>query len=142
MRKAITVDNSVWRWLVIVILLAHGIGHIIGLLESWTSIPAGFTNQPWILSDTVTIESAVGRVFGLLWLAAMIAFLGAGIGLFTHQEWWRIMTVGAAVISLVAILPWWNTVTPEARLGAIGIDLAFLVALLPLWGESLAHSIQ
>jgi hypothetical protein len=135
-------DQTLWRWLMIVLLLAHGVGHIIGFLEAWTGVPAGFTNQPWVLSDSVTIESALGRAFGLLWLVAMIGFVGAGIGLFTHQEWWRVMTTAAAVISLVAILPWWNTVTPGARWGAILVDLILLVALAPTWGTVIAHRIQ
>lgn len=135
-------DSSVLRWAIIVVLLAHGIGHIMGFLESWTTIPMGFTNQPWLLSNSVTIESAVGRAFGLLWLVAMIAFLGAVFGLFAHQEWWRTLAIAAAFISLMAILPWWNTVTAGARWGAVLVDAAILLALLPTWGEQIARSIR
>lgn len=134
-------DIGVVRWLIIVVLLAHGIGHIMGFLESWTSIPAGFTDQPWVLSSGVTIESTVGRVFGLLWLAAMTAFVGAVIGLFTHQEWWRSLAIAAAFLSLLAILPWWNTVTAGARVGAVLVDIVVIVALLPGWGAQIAQSV-
>jgi hypothetical protein len=135
-------DSNILRWAIIVVLLAHGIGHIMGFLESWTTIPMGFTNQPWLLSNSVTIESAAGRAFGLLWLVAMIAFLGAVFGLVTHQEWWRTLAIAAAFISLMAILPWWNTVTAGARWGALLVDAAILLALLPTWGEQIARSIR
>jgi cytochrome c biogenesis protein CcdA len=135
-------DSNILRWVIIVVLLAHGIGHIMGFLEAWTTIPAGFTNQPWLLSDSVTIESAIGRVFGLLWLAAMIAFLGALFGLYTHQEWWRTLAIAAALISLIAIVPWWNTVTAGARFGAVLVDVLIILALFPTWGEQIVRSIE
>ena len=135
-------DNIFLRWEIIIVLLAHGIGHILGFLEAWTSIPAGFNNQPWVLSNTVTIESPIGRAFGLLWLIALIAFLGAVFGLLGHQEWWRSLAVMAAFTSLIAILPWWNTVTPSARFGAVVVDIVVIVALLPAWGAEIAHRLQ
>jgi hypothetical protein len=135
-------DGGILRWVVIVVLLAHGIGHILGFLESWTSIPAGFTNQPWLLSSGVTMESGVGRAFGLLWLVAMIAFIGAALGLLTGQEWWRTLAIAGAFISLFAILPWWNTINSGARIGAVAVDVAILIALFPSWGEQIARTLQ
>jgi cytochrome c biogenesis protein CcdA len=135
-------DNNTLRWVIIIVLLAHGIGHIMGFLESWTSISAGFTNQPWILSNNVTIESVVGRAFGLLWLVAMIGFLGAVFGLFAHHEWWRTLAIASAFISLVAILPWWNTVTSGARFGAVLVDVITILTLLPAWGEQIVRNIR
>jgi hypothetical protein len=108
-------DNNFLRWIVVLVLLAHGVGHILGFLESWTALSTSFSNQPWLLSDGVTIDSPVGRAFGLLWLVVMLAFLGAAFGLLGHQGWWRSLAVVAAFISLVAILPWWNTVTSGAH---------------------------
>jgi cytochrome c biogenesis protein CcdA len=136
------VDNNFLRWLIIIILLAHGVGHILGFLQSWTSVSAGFANQPWVLSDGVTFDSAVGRMFGLLWLTAMGAFLGAVFGLLGHQDWWRTLAIIAAFISLVAILPWWNTVTGGVRIGAVLADILIIAVLLPGWGGEIARSIQ
>jgi hypothetical protein len=135
-------ETSTLRWIVLVVLLAHGIGHILGFLESWTNIPAGFTEQPWLLSSGVTMEGNVGRAFGLLWLVALVAFLGAVFGLYTHQEWWRTLALAAAFISLFAILPWWNSVTAGARIRAVLVDLAVIVALLPGWGAQIAESLR
>ena len=135
-------DNNFLRWVTALVLLGHGIGHILGFLASWTSVPAGFADQPWVLSTDVTIDSPVGRAFGLLWLIAMLAFLGAAFGLLGHQDWWRILTVAAAFISLIAILPWWNSITAEVRSAAILADLLIIAALLPSWGDEFVRSIQ
>lgn len=133
--------DNILRWVVIIVLLAHGIGHIMGFLAAWTTVPMGFTDRPWLFSDTITVESAVGRAFGLLWLVAMIAFLGAAFGLIGHQVWWRPLLIAAAVISLAAILPWWNTVTAGPRFGAVLVDLVILIALLPPWGLQIEQAI-
>ena len=128
-------DNNLLRWVVILVLVAHGIGHIMGFMAAWTSVPMGFADRPWLLSDSVTIESAVGRVFGLLWLVALAAFLVGIYGLVGHQEWARTL-----LISLVAILPWWNTVTAGARVGATLVDVVVLVALLTPLGQPILQA--
>ena len=113
-------------------LLIHGLAHIGGFLASWTSNQAGFSDRPWILSSRGTLDSAVGRVFGILWLVAMVAFVIAGLGLLFSQPWWPSVAVPAAVLSLVVILPWWNTVPPGAKVGAAFDLLVLLVLLSPL----------
>lgn len=133
-------DNLV-RIGIIAVLILHGIGHIMGFLESWTSIPAGFTDAPWILSNAVTIESTVGRVWGIIWLVAGAAFVVAGVGLINHQDWWRTLVIAAAFISLIAIVPWFNTVPAGAKFGAVLVDLVVIFGLLPPWGEQVMRSI-
>ncbi len=133
-------DNLI-RLGIIAVLIMHGLGHIMGFLESWTNIPAGFSEAPWILSDTITVESAVGRVWGIIWLVAGAAFVVAGIGLVNHQDWWRMLVIAAAFISLIAILPWFNTVPPGAKFGGVLVDLVVIVGLLPPWGQQIAQAI-
>lgn len=134
-------DNNLLRWVVAIVLLAHGVGHIMGFMASWTYVPMGFTDRPWLLSDAVTVHSIVGRVFGLLWLVAMGAFLVGVYGLIGHQTWWRPLLIAAALISLFVILPWWNTVTPGSKIGAAVVDVVVLIALLPPWGEQVAQTL-
>ncbi|MBZ0299384.1 MAG: hypothetical protein K8J31_06580 [Anaerolineae bacterium] len=135
-------DNNLVRWAILIVLLAHGVGHVMGFLAAWTNVPMGFTDRPWVLSSTVTLESAVGRAFGLLWLVALVAFLGGVYGLIGHQDWARTLLIAAAFISLVAILPWWNTVTAGSRLGAVLVDVVVIAALLPPWGVQIVQSLS
>lgn len=96
-------------------LIFHGVGHVMGFLASWTSIPQGFTDKAWVFSHGITIKSHIGRAFGLLWLAAMACSIGAGIALILDTNGWDILAVWGAVFSLVVMLPWWNTITSGAR---------------------------
>ncbi|RIK48122.1 MAG: hypothetical protein DCC57_13645 [Chloroflexi bacterium] len=113
------------RWLMVIILIGHGIGHATGFLNAWTTLPTGFSSAPWIFGGDLTTTSAVGKAWGLLWLLALIGFVGAGLGLWFRQPWWLPMASAAAAISLVAVVPWWNTVVMGARVGAL-VDVAIL----------------
>lgn len=120
------------RWLLAAPLILHGIAHISGFISSWTSNLAGFVERPWILSSTVTLRDPLGRAFGLLWLVALISLVGAGVGLISGQDWWPSLTVIGAILSLVVILPWWNTVPPGAKVGAAFNLLVIILLLLPV----------
>jgi hypothetical protein len=130
------------RLIIALVLILHGIGHTMGFFASWTSVPMGFRDQPWLLSSDITIASPVGRAFGLLWLVAMIGFVGAGLGLIFNNEWWKPLTIASSVISLIVIVPWWNTVATGAQLGASLVDIIAIVVLsLPI-GDSLIESLR
>lgn len=134
--------NGLLRWVIVVVLLAHGIGHVMGVLEAWTSIEAGFAERPWLFSDVVTIQSGVGRAFSLLWLVAMIGFVAAGIGLATGQPWWTTLAIVSAVISLVAVVPWFGVMPVGSAIGAILVDVAVIVTLVPNWGEQITRALS
>jgi hypothetical protein len=120
-----------------IVLLGHGIGHVMGLLASWTNLPMGFTESPAIFSPQIHIQSPIGKTFGILYLITMVAFVGAGIGLFTEQSWWTTLAVAASVLSLIAIIPWWNTFTPGSKQAAVLVDLIVIAALLGPWKDEL-----
>jgi hypothetical protein len=126
-----------WRFFFAAPLLMHGLAHISGLLASWTGVDAGYSSKPWLFSQSVYLDSAVGRIFGLLWLMAMLGLVGSAFGLVFRQDWWLPLAVAASVMSLVVILPWWNTVPSGAKFGAF-FDLLVIAALLsPLQGKLL-----
>jgi hypothetical protein len=127
---------------VVFILLAHGIGHVMGFLESWANLPVGFLNRPSIFSEALTFDNGVGRAFGILWLIAMLGFVGAALGLVGGHSGWRDLAIIAAVVSLVVIIPWWNTVTPGARFGAVLTDILILAALLLPWHEQVLNALR
>ncbi|HEY42686.1 MAG TPA: hypothetical protein G4O11_01765 [Anaerolineae bacterium] len=112
-------------------LILHGIAHVSGFMSSWTSNPAGFSKRPWIFSSGLTLSDPLGHAFGLLWLATMASLVGAGLGLSFRQDWWPTLTMVGAVLSLVVILPWWNTVPPGAKFGAAFDLLVIILLILP-----------
>jgi hypothetical protein len=117
------------RYVVLLVLLAHGISHMAGFLATWTDAPLGF-NAP------------ISRAFGLLWLVALVAFLGAAFGLLQRRAWWRGLAINAAAISLIAIIPAWFSVTPVVRFPAVLIDLVIFVALIPRWGDRVSAELM
>ncbi len=130
------------RVLVIGLLLMHGAGHIMGFLAAWTPVPVGFSDRPWIFSEGVTMASPVGRAFSLLWLVAMVATVGAGLGLVFQQEWWKPLAVASAAVSLVAFIPWWNAAPSGSVWGAVLVDLLLIAALAFPWGEQVARALE
>jgi hypothetical protein len=118
--------------------LPHGLAHLSGFLASWTRAGAGYTDKPWIFSENVQLQSWVGRIFGILWVVAMVGLVGTGVGIITRQAWWPSLAIAASAISLVVILPWWNTVPPGAKVGA-AFDLLVIAVLLSPLQERLAQ---
>ncbi|MBL8165973.1 MAG: hypothetical protein JNJ61_28575 [Anaerolineae bacterium] len=129
------------RLALVVILLFHGVGHVIGLAAAWTSVPVGITDAPWIFSADYTIQSNVGRLFGLGWLLSLLLFLAALYRLVIREPDWRGFALLAAGLSLIVIVPWWNAMPVVSLVGAIVVDLVLFVVLLPPWGRQLAEDL-
>jgi hypothetical protein len=130
-----------WKYLFAFLLIMHGLAHITGPLGFWSSGPQAFAEKPWLFSRDLTPGSTMGQGFGLLWLVAIVGLAGAGVGLLAGQEWWPTLAVFAAVVSLVAIVPWVRVVPPGAWAGAC-LDLCILAALLMPWGNRLVEALS
>jgi hypothetical protein len=132
-----------WPYIIAIVLLAHGIGHIMPFMAAWTPqrSQVGFSDAPWIFSGSVGVGSPIGQAFALLGLIALIGFVAGALGLVTHQAWWPMATIAAAVISIVTIVPWINAWPTGSMIGALLVDVAVLVALLPPWGQQLVHAL-
>jgi hypothetical protein len=89
------------RYLVAGALFVHGVGHLLGF---W--MPA----RSWLLPGMK--ESALRVVSRVIWVAAAFGFVAAGLGFWgvvIPGEWWRPLAVGAAVVSLVGLVLFWNS---------------------------------
>src|SRR5712692_8718856 len=75
-----------WRYLIAIVLLAHGIGHIMPFMAAWTPqiSKVGLSNAPWIFSGGVGVGSPIGQVFGLLGLVVLIGFGASALSLVAH----------------------------------------------------------
>ncbi len=126
------------HFIVTAAFIIHGLAHLSGFMASWTKNSAGFSNKPWVLSTGITLHNGIGHVFGLLWLVAAICSVSAGIGPAAQQPWWPGLAVTQAMVSLIVIVPWWNTVVPGAKVGAVFDVLVLIVLLLPWQGSVIA----
>jgi uncharacterized membrane protein YphA (DoxX/SURF4 family) len=116
-----------WRLVLAAPLLAHGLAHLSGLVAPFTRRDVGFAEQPWSFAHGVTVHSAAGRAFGLLWLASAAGLVMAGVGLLLGLAWWAAAALAAAALSLAVIVTWWRAVPPGAKVGA-GFDVLILLA--------------
>jgi hypothetical protein len=128
------------RFAVAFLLIMHGVAHITGLLGAWTSSQE-FSDKHWLFSKGVTMRSAVGRAFSLLWFLALLCLVGAGLGLLFQQAWWSTLAIVGAAISLVAIVPWLTAVPPGAWAGGL-LDVLIIVALISPWRDAIAQALS
>jgi len=124
----------VLQYLAALVLIAHGLGHSVYILASWTSIEAGFSDKAWVLPGDYMLDSTVGMVWGVFWAVALALFAAAGTGVLMEKEWWRTCALTGSVVSLVAILPWAMTVVSGALAGA-ALDVAIILVLLLPFGD-------
>lgn len=121
-----------WKYIFAIPIFTHGLAHLSGFLASWTSVDTGYTSKPWIFSQGVNLQSWVGRTSGLLWLVAMVGLIGSAFGIVFRHEWWPLIAIVSSGISLVVIVPWWHTIPPGAKVGAIFDILTIATLLSPL----------
>jgi hypothetical protein len=124
-----------WRWIIGIVLLAHGIGHIQGILPFFGLGTDDWNGRSWLLSDLVGQGPA--KVIGaMLWLAAVAAFVIAGLGVLDigpAADSWRGLAAAAAVLSLVTLGLYWNGLASLfSKVGAIGVNL------IAVWGAFFA----
>jgi hypothetical protein len=124
------------------VLIAHGIGHILGFLPAWTNIRWWPMQGSWLLSGGVSVDSPIGRIVSLFWLAALLLTIAGGVGLLFNLDWWRPVLLGGAVASLIAFLPWLNMIPVGSAVGAIIIDLLVIGGLLSPWGDQLIRNLR
>ena len=115
---------SVWRYLIVGLFALHGLIHLMGVVAAWQlDQVSGVASTP-IFPAGLAAGSPVVVALGAAWLVALAAFLAAAVGLALRQSWWRAMTIGAALVSLVVCLAWWN----DAWIGVL-INVGILVGL-------------
>jgi len=121
-------------------IIAHGIGHLIGVSAAWTPVRMGFSDQPWIFSNEVNISSGVGRLFGIVWLAAMIIIIASGIGLLLQLDGWVTLASTGAFISMIALIVWFRAFPSGSNISALVFDLFIMAALLGPWSGRVLNS--
>ena len=130
------------KYIILALILGHGLAHISGFLASFTSVDVGYhTDNAWIFRGDITLKSDFGKIFGMLWLIVAILFLIAAAGIIFSLSWWTNIALAAAVVSLIVIVPFWNTVPPGAKAGAV-FDLIILILLTTGWREKIVSFIQ
>ena len=95
-----------FRILVAIMLLMHGVSHVIWFLAAWTSVPTGVGNGKWILPGEITIRGRVGKALGLLALIVVAVFTVAGLMLLAGLAGWNGIANIGIFLSYGVVVPW------------------------------------
>jgi hypothetical protein len=138
-------SGTVLRAIIALVFAVHGVGHAMGVIpalgivntqgssQGWLK---NWSSHSWLLTDL--LGDAVSRILCVvLYGAALIGFVGAALALLgwgiPHNGWRTLATV-SALISLVAVLLYWNALIflfPH-KVGALSVNIATLICLLAL----------
>jgi hypothetical protein len=125
--------NVVLKLLIAVVLLAHGIGHSMGLLQVFkvATVNPQWHGDSWLL--TGLSGSAVTQAIGVvLWTASLVGFaaLAAVVVGWLPAAWWQPLAIGSSIMSLAGLLLFPIAFPLISSVGALVVDLAVLAAVL------------
>ena len=125
------------------VLAFHGVGHAMGIIPAlqlrffqnqtgaWAQ---NWSSHSWLL--TPLLGDAISRILAIiLFVVPLIGFVGSALGLMgwlVPHEWWQMLAIVSAVVSLIALVLFWNAfiyLFPH-KVGAIAVNVAVLVGLL------------
>ncbi len=114
--------DSIWRYLIVAVLVAHGLGHAGGpwfFHRSWLVPGRGAGWPRWLF---------IGQ-----WMLAGLGFVLAGLGLLgigIPAHLWRAVAVAASLLSGVVAILFLSKRSAQPLLSAMAMDTLILVALL------------
>lgn len=119
--------------IVALVLLAHGIGHSMGILQvlKVATINPGWDGRSWLISGAAgrTLTQVVGVA---LWAVALIGFVilaGVVIG-WLPAAWWEPLAIVSSIASLAGLALFPTTFPTFSSIGALVVDLAVLASVL------------
>jgi hypothetical protein len=121
------------RFLIALVLLGHGIGHSMGILQvlKVATVNPGWDGGSWALTRFAgpTVTQAIGIV---LWTMALVGFIAVAAVLigWLPASWWQPLMVVSAAASLVGVLLFPAAFPTFSTIGAVAVDAAVLVAVL------------
>ena len=126
------------RFLIAIPLILHGLANLGGAVAFTGKPPDGFKAKPSIISPKLHMHSTIGRIWGVIWLLSALVLVIAGLAAIFQKDSWLALSILGSMLSFAAIAPWWNTVPPGARFGAIFdlCSLAILLSPISVWLNS------
>jgi hypothetical protein len=122
--------------LVALVLLAHGIGHGVGLLQMFkvATVNPAWHGDSWLLTGPIGI-GATQVVGGALWVGAIVGFVGVAavvIG-WLPASWFIPLAIASLAVSLCGLVLFPMAFPPASTIGAAAVDLALLGAIWLRW---------
>jgi hypothetical protein len=125
-------SSNVIRIIAAVIFLGHGIGHALGVWAALGNSLTDFQSSHSWLVDRLLGQRISSVLMFVLFLAALVGFVGAGLGLFDFllsSDLWLDWAVWASILSIIALILYpkgFPTLFPNV-IGALLVDVVVLI---------------
>jgi len=106
------------RWIVVVVLLLHGLIHLLGFAKAFGLAEAAQLSQP------------IGRSMGLVWIGAPVLMVVASVAFIAAPRWFWVVGGCALVLSQSAIVASWS----DAKFGTLA-NVLLLAAVVFRFGS-------
>ena len=108
--------RSIAKLAFIVLLLGHGLIHLLGFLKAFD------------LAQVNELTQEISRPLGFLWLIAAMLFIITAVAFALKKRWWWATAIVAALLSQILIFTAWQ----DALFGSIANLIILVAALLQL----------
>jgi hypothetical protein len=107
------------KWLVVLVLLVHGLIHALGFVKAFG------------LADIEQLRQPISRPWGMLWGACALVLVAAAAARIAGGPWWWTLAAPGVVASQVVIVAFWT----DARFGTFA-NVVLLVPVVLGFGSS------
>ena len=119
--------------IIALILLSHGIGHSMGLLQVFkiATVSPQWNGDSWLLSGPAA--STLNQIVAVsLWTLAIVGFaaLAAVVMGWLPETWWVPLAIGASAASLAGLFLFPVAFPLFSTIGALAANVGVLVAVL------------
>lgn len=119
--------------LIALVLLGHGIGHSLGLLQTFriATVSPSWNGESWLLTGLMgtTVSQAIGVA---LWSIALVGFVAAAAVVMGWLPigWWEPLAIASSIASLAALALFPVAFPLTSSVAAAIVDVVVLVAVL------------
>jgi hypothetical protein len=122
-------SNELWRWVIAIVVFAHGVGHILFMPILSSTLRLTSDGLSWLLSGVLG-DVPTRWLASTVALVAIVLFVGAAAGLVGQAAWWRPLAIAGALISAALVVVMWDGIPTSSAAFALAFDAVVLVALL------------
>ena len=97
-----------WRWLIGLFLIAHGLVHVAVWAVPKTEVQSFDPYRSWALEGAGMPAASVHRLATTMAWVAAVAFVVGGMALMLRVDLWLPVTIGASVLGLAMSVVWFH----------------------------------
>ena len=97
--------TRVTRYVLAVMMAAHGLIHLIGSVVPWDmGVVEGFPYDTTVLGGSADLGNLGVRLIGIVWLACAVGFVAVGVGIGRRSSWALPLVASLTPLSLTLCL--------------------------------------